>query len=213
MPTRLVLYPGASHLFILDGPPSHRLDFNRRVVDWVEQYAGSGRAERRIDARTGSAGSPRWRKRHHVPGAQLGILRVGDVDADELVKAAYGVLNIDTGVEATTDSLFQIGSITKVWTATVAMQLVDEGKLDLDAPIIEVLPELRLADPDVTKQVTLRHLLTHTSGIDGDVFTDTGRGDDCLEKLRRRCSPTPRRTTRSAPPGPTATPASRWSAG
>ena len=44
------------------------------------------------------------------------------------------------------------------------------------------MPELRLADPDVTKNVTIRHLLTHTSGIDGDVFTDTGRGDDCLEK-------------------------------
>ena len=45
-----------------------------------------------------------------------------------------------------------------------------------------MLPDLRLADPEVTKQVTLRHLLSHTSGIDGDVFTDTGRGDDCLEK-------------------------------
>ncbi len=72
--------------------------------------------------------------------------------------------------------------MSKVWTATVVMQLVDEGLLDLDTPIAEVLPELRLADPDVTKQVTMRHLLTHTSGIDGDVFTDTGRGDDCLEK-------------------------------
>ena len=41
--------------------------------------------------------------------------------------AASGILNLDTGVEATTDSLFQIGSITKVWTATLAMQLVDEG--------------------------------------------------------------------------------------
>ena len=72
--------------------------------------------------------------------------------------------------------------MTKVWTATVVMQLVDEGKLDLDAPIVDVLPELRLADADVAQQVTMRHLLTHTSGIDGDVFTDTGRGDDCLEK-------------------------------
>ncbi len=62
------------------------------------------------------------------------------------------------------------------------MQLVDEGLLDLDAPVAEVLPELQLADADVTKSVTMRHLLTHTSGIDGDVFTDTGRGDDCLEK-------------------------------
>jgi CubicO group peptidase (beta-lactamase class C family) len=69
-----------------------------------------------------------------------------------------------------------------VWTATIAMQLVDEGLLDLDAPIVQYLPELRLSDPDVTKHVTMRHLLTHTSGIDGDVFDDTGRGDDCLEK-------------------------------
>ena len=115
-----------------------------------------------------------------MPGAQLGILRIGA--PDDLVEAACGVLNIDTGTPATTDSVFQIGSITKVWTATVALQLVDEGTLDLDAPVIDVLPELRLADPEVTKKVTLRHLLTHTSGIDGDVFTDTGRGDDCVER-------------------------------
>ncbi len=38
VPARLVLYPGASHLFILGRAPSHRLDFNRRIVDWVEQY-------------------------------------------------------------------------------------------------------------------------------------------------------------------------------
>lgn len=112
-----------------------------------------------------------------MPGATLGILRLGD----EPVVAHSGVLNVATGVEVTDDSVFQIGSITKVWTATVVMQLVDEGKLDLDAPIVEVLPELRLSDPEVTKRVTMRHLLTHTSGIDGDVFTDTGRGDDCLE--------------------------------
>nr|WP_221375354.1 serine hydrolase domain-containing protein [Actinoplanes polyasparticus] len=116
-------------------------------------------------------------ERHDVPGATLGILHEGEIG-----EAAYGVLNLRTGVETTTDSLFQIGSITKVWTTTLVMQLVDEGKIQLDAPLIEVLPELRLSDPGVTAKVTMRHLLTHTSGIDGDVFTDTGRGDDCLEK-------------------------------
>ncbi|GLY93188.1 serine hydrolase domain-containing protein [Actinoplanes sp. NBRC 103695] len=116
-------------------------------------------------------------ERHHVPGAALGILQ-----GDEVAEAAYGVLNLRTGVPVTTDSLFQLGSISKVWTATLVMQLVDEGKLALDTPLIEVMPELRLADAEVTKQITMRHLLTHTSGIDGDIFTDTGRGDDCLEK-------------------------------
>lgn len=179
VPTQLVLYPGGSHLMILNGPPSHRVDFNERVVDWVEQHAR--RRPPRLDAE-------HWRRRlgvlaerHGVPGAQLGILRLGEPD-DELVQATHGVLNVGTGARVTPDSVFQIGSITKVWTATVVMQLVEEGKLDLDAPVVDVLPELRLADPEVTKRVTLRHLLTHTSGIDGDIFTDTGRGDDCLER-------------------------------
>ena len=179
VPTRLVLYPGGAHLFILDGPPSQRADYNQRIVDWVEQYANKSPA--RMDAVHWQRRLAALAKRYSVPGAALGILRLSP-NGDELVEAAYGVLNKDTGVEVTTDSLFQIGSITKVWTATVAMQLVDEGRLDLDAPIADVLPDLQLSDKDVAGRVTLRHLLTHTSGIDGDVFTDTGRGDDCLER-------------------------------
>ncbi|HEY7007589.1 MAG TPA: serine hydrolase domain-containing protein, partial [Jatrophihabitantaceae bacterium] len=169
----------ASHLFILDGAPSHRLDYNRRLVEWVEQYANGRRP--RLDAAHWQRRLEALAARHGVTGAVLGI-----VQDDDLAQAAYGVLNKDTGIATTTDSVFQIGSITKVWTSTVVMQLVDEGRLDLDAPLVELLPELRLADPDVTKQVTMRHLLTHTSGIDGDVFTDTGRGDDCLEKYVAR---------------------------
>lgn len=115
--------------------------------------------------------------RHRVPGAQLGILRDGAI-----TDYATGVLSKATHAPATPDSVWQIGSISKVWTATLVMQLVDEGLLDLDAPVTKILPELRLADPMVTKRVTTRHLLNHTSGIDGDVFTDTGRGDDCIAK-------------------------------
>ena len=120
---------------------------------------------------------------HLVPGAALAVRRLGPEGTDdELVEAATGVLNKATGVEVTTDSVFQIGSISKVWTATLVMQLVDEGRLDLDAPLVQVLPDLRLGDPEVAGKVTMRHLLTHTSGIDGDVFTDTGRGDDVLAR-------------------------------
>ncbi|MFI0711438.1 serine hydrolase domain-containing protein [Streptomyces inhibens] len=116
--------------------------------------------------------------RHSVPGASLGIVHRGELIAE----AAAGLANAEAGIETTTDTLFQIGSISKVWTTTVAMALVDEGVLELDAPIVSVLPELRLADGELTQGVTLRHLLNHTSGIDGDLFADTGRGDDCLEK-------------------------------
>src|SRR4051794_20258992 len=121
--------------------------------------------------------------KHGVPGASLAVLSDGEV-AD----TAYGVLNIRTGVDATSDSLFQIGSITKVWTATLVMQLVDEGKLDLDAPVVTYLPDFRVADAGVTRTVTTRHLLAHTSGIDGDLFLDTGRGDDCIEKYVAACA-------------------------
>ncbi|MEZ0106515.1 CubicO group peptidase (beta-lactamase class C family) [Catenulispora sp. EB89] len=69
-----------------------------------------------------------------------------------------------------------------MWVATVVMALVDEGVLDLDAPVVSLLPGLRLQTDELTAGVTIRHLLTHTSGIDGDLFVDTGRGDDCLEK-------------------------------
>ncbi|GID28679.1 serine hydrolase [Paractinoplanes brasiliensis] len=183
VPTELVLYPEGSHLLIVEGPPSQRIDFNRRTAEWVRRHTGTGRKpldaahwQRRLDVLA---------ERHGLPGAVLGIARSGEsggTSGDELVEAAYGVLNADTGVETTAESVFQIGSISKVWTATLVMQLVDEGKLELDAPIAEVLPELTLAEAGVAAKVTMRHLLTHTSGIDGDVFTDTGRGDDCLEK-------------------------------
>ena len=115
--------------------------------------------------------------RHRVPGATLGILRDGEISA-----VGAGVLSTATEVDVTADSVFQIGSITKVWTATLVMQLVDEGALELDQPVVELLTGFRVADAEVTRTVTMRHLLTHTSGIDGDVFTDTGRGDDCLER-------------------------------
>ncbi|MDR6865707.1 dipeptidyl aminopeptidase/acylaminoacyl peptidase/CubicO group peptidase (beta-lactamase class C family) [Microbacterium resistens] len=184
VPARLVLYPGGTHLFPLIGPPSHRADFSTRIIDWVCRHAPAagtkGRA--RIDA-------ARWQRRlstlataHGVPGASLGILRLGEDPS----YAHHGVLNVRTGVETTADSLFQIGSITKVWTATAAMRLVDEGRLALDTPVVEYLPGFRGPTEEITTGVTLRHLLSHTSGIDGDFVVDTGRGDDCLEEFVAR---------------------------
>ncbi|MFI6061057.1 serine hydrolase domain-containing protein [Streptomyces sp. NPDC051286] len=112
-----------------------------------------------------------------VPGAAVAV-RAGD----QVIEAAAGVLSTATGVDVTVDSLFQIGSITKVITATLVMQLVDEGRLDLDVPVRAVLPEFRIADEEATRRITTRHLLSHVAGFEGDIFTDTGKGDNCLEK-------------------------------
>jgi CubicO group peptidase (beta-lactamase class C family) len=125
-------------------------------------------------------------RRTGVPGATLGIWSDG-----QQVLAAHGVLNGATGVPVTDDSLFQIGSITKIWTTTMIMQLVEEGRLTLDTTIADALPGIRLGAADAGGQVTVKHLLTHTSGIDGDIFTDTGRGDDCVERYVRELAAIP----------------------
>jgi CubicO group peptidase (beta-lactamase class C family) len=62
------------------------------------------------------------------------------------------------------------------------MQLVDEGKLDLDAPVRRYVPEFRLADETAAATITIRQLLSHTGGFEGDIFTDTGRGDDAVRR-------------------------------
>src|SRR4051794_12307308 len=125
----------------------------------------------------------RLREHHDVPGTALGILALGATeDKDRITAYASGVLNLDTGVPVRTDSIFQIGSITKTFVTTMIMQLVDQGRLDLDRPVVEVLPWLRLGNDHATSTVTLRHLLSHSSGIDGDVFTPFGRGDDAVTR-------------------------------
>jgi CubicO group peptidase (beta-lactamase class C family) len=120
---------------------------------------------------------PSLLKKYEVPGAAWAVLL-----GDQVVDGAAGLLSKATGVEATADSVFQIGSITKLWTSTLVMQLVDGGKVDLDAPVRDYLPGFRIADESAAERITVRHLLNHTAGFEGDIFTDTGVGDDCLEK-------------------------------
>src|SRR6202040_3388466 len=64
----------------------------------------------------------------------------------------------------TAATLFNIGSISKSFTALGIAQLVDQHQVDLDAPVIRYIPDLRLSDPQATQAVTLRQLLSHTSG-------------------------------------------------
>jgi CubicO group peptidase (beta-lactamase class C family) len=99
-------------------------------------------------------------ERYDVPAAAVGVLAAGEV-----VDHAAGVLSTATGVEATTESVFQIGSITKLWTSSLVMQLVDEGRVDLDATVRDHLPEFRIGDEDAASRITVRQLLTHTSGF------------------------------------------------
>lgn len=112
---------------------------------------------------------------HRVPGAVLGVLR-----GDETLVVAGGMANLRTGVETTPETVFQLGSISKVYTSSLVMQLVHAGLIDLDEPVRAVLQEFRVRDDTATLTITPRQLLSHTSGLQGDHFLDCGRNPDAL---------------------------------
>ena len=128
-------------------------------------------------------------ERHAVPGAALGIYDSG-VEHTE----GFGVTSVENPLPVNPDTIFQIGSITKTVTATAIMVLSERGMLDLDEPVRNYLPDLRLADEEVARKVTTAHLLTHVGGWVGDVFEDTGCGDDALGKIVKRLADTPQLT-------------------
>ena len=114
---------------------------------------------------------------HKVPGVSVGILHQG-----KMFSAGFGVTNVNHPMSVTDETLFQIGSITKTYTGTAIMRLVETGEIDLDTSVQTYVPDFHVADDDVSAQVTIRHLLTHVSGWVGDFFADTGAGDDAVAK-------------------------------
>jgi CubicO group peptidase (beta-lactamase class C family) len=99
-----------------------------------------------------------------IPGLSLAVVRNGTV-----VKAAgYGLANLEVGAPTKIETIFQAGSITKQFTATAVMLLVEQGKVGLDDSITKYFPEA----PANWKTITIRHLLTHSSGIP-DIFGST----------------------------------------
>src|SRR4051794_15147788 len=96
-------------------------------------------------------------EKQHVPGMTLAVVKDGTI----IKSQAYGVADVELQVPTKLETVFQIQSMTKQFTATGIMMLVEEGKLQLDDPISMYLR----GTPASWKAVTVRHLLTHTSGI------------------------------------------------
>ena len=120
----------------------------------------------------------RVRRERDVPG-----LAVGWSHHSEARIHTEGVASLLTNNRVTPSTLFQIGSIGKTLTATVVMHLVEEGLLDLDGAVVNYIPELQLADQAVQAALTPRHLLTHVGGWAGDLYKQTGSGEDALTKI------------------------------
>jgi CubicO group peptidase (beta-lactamase class C family) len=93
----------------------------------------------------------------HIPGLSLAVVRDGKV-----VKAqGHGLANVEFDARATPDTVYLLASMTKQFTATGIMMLVEDGKVGLDEKISRYLPDT----PDPWKEITVRHLLTHTAGL------------------------------------------------
>lgn len=121
-----------------------------------------------------------------VPGYLAGVYHDGDQSV-----VAHGVANVVTGVPMDEDTGFLFGSITKYLTATLVLQQVERGVIDLDERVVSYLPEFRLITPGAAEKIRVRNLLTHTNGIDADLFFLDAKGRDALkafvEGLGRHC--------------------------
>ncbi|MBI3463813.1 MAG: serine hydrolase [Planctomycetes bacterium] len=95
--------------------------------------------------------------KRHIPGLSLAVVQNGEV----VLAKGKGHANVELSVPAGADTVYQVGSITKQFTATCTMMLAEEGMLSLDDPISQHIADT----PDTWKGVTVRHLLNHTSGI------------------------------------------------
>ena len=114
---------------------------------------------------------------YHVPGVALGVLRDGHVAI-----RTFGVRNIEDPQPVTNDTVFPLASISKTVTTTAVMRLVEQGKVDLRAPVRKYLPAFRVADEAASRDVTVWHLLTHTSGWEGQLSA-TDKGDETLARF------------------------------
>jgi CubicO group peptidase (beta-lactamase class C family) len=151
------------------------------LASWAAPPAAPAIPQAAIDATVTAA-----MKAFQVPGMAVGIVKDGKL----IFAKGYGVRQLGKPGHVDADTLFQIGSNTKAFTTAALALLVDEGKLHWDDKVIDYLPQFRMQDPYVTREFTIRDLLTHRSGLGlgaGDLMffpaTDLSR-DEIIHGLR-----------------------------
>ena len=111
-----------------------------------------------------------------LPGLAVAVVHVDEV----IFAEGFGVKELGREDPVDAHTLFQIGSISKSFGAAAIGALVDDGLVDWDDPVVEHLPWFRVRDPEITREMTIRDLLSHQSGMPGDAFyalTINGRPD------------------------------------
>jgi CubicO group peptidase (beta-lactamase class C family) len=113
-------------------------------------------------------------KEHRVPGVAIGI-----VDNGAITTRGLGITNVEEPLPVTDHTVFPIASISKTFAATAMMRLVEQGKIDLKAPVRKYLPDFKVRDESVAREVTIWNLLTHSGGWEGQI-AGPERGEDTL---------------------------------
>src|SRR5688572_23989385 len=118
-----------------------------------------------------------------VPGLAIAVVKDGSV----AFAKGFGVRELGKPEPADAHTLFAIGSTTKAMTAALVGMLVDEGKLGWDDPVVKHLPSLQFKDPYMTKEITVRDLLTHRGGLGNADFlwyAQDNSTSDILQRVR-----------------------------
>src|SRR5262245_47853374 len=116
-------------------------------------------------------------KEYGVPGVALGVIAGG-----ETAIRGLGVTNVDDPLPITAHTVYPIASISKTFAATAMMRLVEQGKVDLKAPVRTYLPDFKVRDEAASRDATVWHLLTHLGGWEGQV-SGPERGTDTLRNF------------------------------
>src|SRR5688500_8807205 len=131
-----------------------------------------GQPPNRIDALVSFAEAKM--KEHRVPGVAVSI-----VDNGVITTRGLGITNVEDPLAVTDHTVFPIASISKTFAATAMMRLVEQGKIDLKAPVRKYLPDFKVRDEHVARDVTIWNLLTHSGGWEGQI-SGPERGEDTL---------------------------------
>ncbi len=148
------------------GPVSRELALARRpAAPFRVDFTGARRTFEKVDRCIQSSMNDAG-----IPGASVAIIENGAF----VYEKAYGVKHRDQGGAVTTDTVFRFGSTLKMMTAAAVMQQVELGRVNLDAPITQYVPEFQVAGPWPSSSITVWNLLTHTTSFpdryDHDMF-------------------------------------------
>lgn len=152
-----------------------------RIIALLVAFSSTAAAQSDARIRELDAYAARAVREWHAPGLAMAVVKDGRI----VFARGYGVRELGTAAPVDTQTLFAIGSTTKAMTATALAMLVDDGRVSWDDPVTKFLPGFQLSDPYVTRELTIRDLLTHRAGLPNADFLWYGVENSSDEIFRR----------------------------